>query len=184
VTFLPFCGLIIVYHNRMTEENYYIDKMKESDWEQVRLIFVEGISTGNATLETEAPDWEKWNSGHLALCRLVARSGESILGWAALSPVSSRRVYSGVAEVSVYISEKSRGKGVGKALMEALVSASEIAGIWTLQSGILAENRPSIELHKKIGFTVVGRRERIGKLKGRWRDVIVMERRSNITGID
>jgi L-amino acid N-acyltransferase YncA len=164
--------------------NFYLDKLKDSDWEQVRSIYMEGIATGNATLETEAPTWDRWNTGHLSECRLVARSGDSILGWAALSPVSGRRVYSGVMEVSIYIAEKSRGQGLGKLIAEALITESEKSGIWTLQSGILAENLASISLHKQVGFREVGRRERIGKLNGVWRDVVLMERRSKVVGID
>lgn len=156
--------------------------METGDWEQVRSIYLEGISTGQATFETEAPDWEKWNSSHLPLCRLVARRGELLAGWAALSLVSSRRVYSGVAEVSVYVAESFRGLGIGLDLLNALVNCSEQHGIWTLQAGILAENESSLTLHKKCGFREVGRRERIGKLGETWRDVILLERRSKIAG--
>jgi L-amino acid N-acyltransferase YncA len=166
----------------MTKVECVINKMETGDWEQVRSIYLEGISTGHATFETEAPDWEKWDSGHLPHCRLVARSGERMSGWAALSAVSSRRVYSGVAEVSVYVAGKFRGTGIGLGLLNALVSCSEEHGIWTLQAGILAENVSSLTLHKRCGFREVGRRERIGKLAGTWRDVILLERRSKIAG--
>lgn len=151
---------------------------------QVDAIYVEGIATGNATFQTEGKRWEEWNAGHLQACRLVAASDGKVLGWAALSPVSSRCVYAGVAEVSVYVSDKVRGKGVGLVLMEHLVSESEAAGIWTLQAGIFPENEASIALHTRCGFRIVGRRERIGQMKtGEWRDTILMERRSKIAGI-
>jgi phosphinothricin acetyltransferase len=163
---------------------YVIETMRAGDWEQVRLIYLEGIATGRATFETESPTWEKWNAAHLERCRLVARSDDTIIGWAALSSVSSRPVYSGVAEVSVYVAESSRGRGAGKALLAALIAASEREGLWTLQAGILAENRSSLVLHKKAGFREVGRRERIGKLNGAWRDVVLLERRSRVAGMD
>jgi L-amino acid N-acyltransferase YncA len=145
---------------------------------------LEGIATGDATFETIAPAWEEWDKGHLSSCRLVARGKDAICGWAALKPVSTRHAYRGVAEVSVYVREGMRGTGVGRALMEALVHASEQNGIWTLQAGILAENRASVELHRRCGFREVGRRERIGKLGHAWRDVVLMERRSTTVGID
>jgi L-amino acid N-acyltransferase YncA len=161
---------------------YAVGSLQAADWEQVRAIYLEGILTGQATFETQAPDWERWNASHLPHCRLVARAGETILGWAALSPVSTRRVYSGVAEVSLYISESFRGRGIGRALLDALVTCSEQNGIWTLQAGILTENESSLALHRKCGFRKVGRRERIGQLNGTWRDVILLERRSKIVG--
>lgn len=156
--------------------------METGDWEAVREIYKEGIDTGNATIETDAPPWERWNSNHRPDCRLVAKDGEQVVGWAALSPVSSREAYSGVAEVSVYVAEHARGTGVGKLLLSSLVSASESAGVWTLQASILVENEPSIALHSACGFRSVGTRERIGRLKGRWRDTLLMERRSNVAG--
>jgi L-amino acid N-acyltransferase YncA len=161
---------------------HLIDIMTVADWQQVRSIYLEGISTGQATFETEAPDWESWDSSHLPHCRLVARSDENIAGWAALSPVSKRRVYSGVAETSIYIAGSFRGFGIGKALLNALVACSEKHGIWTLQAGILTENDSSLMLHRKCGFREVGRRERIGRLNGTWRDVVLLERRSEIVG--
>lgn len=164
------------------EPECVIDKMKASDWEQVRAVYLEGIATGQATFETEAPDWEKWDSSHLSECRLTARIDESIAGWAALSPVSSRRVYRGVAEVSVYVAGNFRGQGIGRALLQALVDCSEQHGIWTLQAGILAENDSSLALHHSCGFREVGRRKRIGRLHGAWRDVILLERRSMAFG--
>jgi L-amino acid N-acyltransferase YncA len=161
---------------------HVIDALAPADWEQVRSIYLEGIKTGQATFETEAPYWDRWNSSHITHCRLVARRGERVTGWAALSQVSNRRVYSGVAEVSVYVASNYRGQGVGQALLEALINCSEQHGIWTLQAGILLENDSSIALHKKCGFREVGRRERIGCLNGTWRDVVLLERRSKIVG--
>jgi len=162
--------------------NYVVDEMKAGDWEQVRAIYLEGIATGMATFETDAPAWEKWDAGHLRKMRLVARDGNEILGWAALSPVSDRCVYGGVAEVSVYVGAGGRGRGVGRALLDALVEASERNGIWTLQAGVFPENEASIKLHLRCGFREVGRRERIGKLQGVWRDTLLLERRSQNVG--
>lgn len=162
--------------------SYIIDDLTAADWEQVRSIYVEGIATGHATFETGAPEWEKWDAGHLRKMRLVARDGDEILGWAALSPVSDRCVYGGVAEVSVYVGERGRGRGVGRALLEALVAASERNGIWTLQAGVFPENAASVKLHLGCGFREVGRRERIGKLHGIWRDTLLLERRSQSAG--
>lgn len=161
-----------------------IETMKAIDWEQVRDIYIEGIETGNATFQQEAPTWEEWDMSHLFECRFVARSEGDVLGWCALTPVSSRCVYRGVAEVSVYVGVKSQGRGVGSLLMDELVRASEENGIWTLQSGIFPENTGSIYLHKKFGFREVGVRERIGKMNGVWRDNLFFERRSTIVGID
>jgi L-amino acid N-acyltransferase YncA len=162
--------------------NYKIEFMQPADWPAVREVYVEGIATGNATFETELPDWEKWNSAHRHDCRLIARGGEKALGWAALSPVSARRVYSGVAEVSVYVAAAARGQGVGKSLLTALIQESEVNGIWTLQAGIFPENSASIALHKSCGFREVGARHRIGKLGETWRNVILLERRSAFVG--
>jgi len=156
--------------------------MTAEDWEAVRAIYLEGIATGNATFETAAPDWEKWDAGHLQACRFVARVQGEIVGWAALSPVSARKVYAGVTEVSVYVAERARSKKVGSRLLAELVKASEREGIWTLNAGIFPENTASIELHKRHGFRVVGTRERIGCMNGRWRDVTLMERRSQVVG--
>ena len=157
--------------------------MTPGDWSAVRAIYAEGITTGNATFETAPPEWEEWDERHLGSCRLVARSANEVIGWAALSPVSRRPVYRGVAEVSVYVSERARRQGVGAALLAALVSSSEREDIWTLQAGIFPENKASIELHKQAGFRIVGVRERLGALNGRWRDVILMERRSRAAGV-
>ena len=153
-----------------------------ADWDRVREIYLEGIATGNATFATDAPSWEKWDSSHRPDCRLVAREDGEVLGWAALSPVSSRCVYAGVAEVSVYVSAIARGRGVGRLLLSALVENSERAGVWTLQAGIFPENVASIELHRKLGFRLVGVREKVGCMNGRWRDVALMERRSAVVG--
>ncbi len=154
-------------------------------WEQVRRIHAEGIATGEATFETEPEsDWGSWSAAHLEYGRLVAAAGDRVLGWAALTPVSDRCVYAGVAEVSVYIADDARGQGVGSRLMQRLVEASEENGIWTLQAGIFDGNATSVALHEKFGFRLVGRRERLGKLKGRWRDVLMMERRSERVGVN
>jgi L-amino acid N-acyltransferase YncA len=160
-----------------------IDPMAPPDWPHIREIYLEGIATGHATFETDAPSWELWKAAHLLFGRLVARRGE-IVGWAALSPVSQRCVYAGVAEVSVYVSSARRGAGVGRALLRALIQESEQNGIWTLQAGIFPENSASIALHLACGFREVGRRERIGKLNGIWRDTILLERRSQTIGTD
>ena len=159
-----------------------VTPMTVDDWESVHNIYEEGIATGNATFEKSPPEYEVWDRGHLRTCRLVAREDGAVVGWAALSPVSSRCVYGGVAEVSVYVAEKARGRGVGLALMRALVEESEKAGIWTLQAGIFPENAASIDVHGKVGFRIVGLRERLGAMNGRWRDVVLMERRSAVVG--
>ena len=161
-----------------------INRMQPSDWERVREIYLEGIATGQATFETEAPTWEQWDAAHLPAARLVVRKGETIVGWAALSLVSQRRAYAGVAEVSVYVRKDRRGTGIGRALLEALIAESERNGIWTLQAVVFPENLATIALHKRCGFREVGRRERISKLNGEWRDTILLERRSQRTGID
>lgn len=164
--------------------SFEISRLEKQHWEQVRAIYMEGIATGLATFETDAPSWERWDAGHLSCCRLIAHEDETLKGWAALSSVSARSVYAGVAEVSVYVAERHRGSGVGRALLEALVSASESSGIWTLQAGIFAENEASVRLHLRCGFREVGRRERIACLRGRWRDTILLERRSTIVGVE
>lgn len=159
--------------------NYSIDTMKESDWMQVSSIYMDGIKTEMATFQSEVPSWEEWNKGHLEVCRFVARLEDKILGWVAMSPVSSRCVYVGVAEVSVYIHKDYKGMGIGTALLNQIVAESEKQGFWTLQSGIIKENIPSRSLHKKCGFREIGYRERVGKMNnGRWHDVVLMERRS------
>jgi len=149
----------------------------------VRAIYLEGIASGNATFEQSAPDWPDWNQGHLKCCRLVARLGSEIVGWTALSPVSRRQVYAGVAEFSIYVAERARRRGFGSALLQALIDAADREGIWMLQSGIFPENTASLELCRRFGFRVVGTRERIGWMNGRWRDVVLLERRSAIAGV-
>lgn len=160
-----------------------VERMKDEDWDAVRAIYQEGIATGNATFETAVPTWEEWNQDHLQDGRLVARYQDQLVGWAALTPVSGRCVYAGVAEVSVYVAATTRGQGVGKTLLQALVQESEEAGIWTLQAGIFPENGASLALHHACGFRQVGRRERLGQMDGMWRDVILMERRSQVVGV-
>ncbi|MHB0876689.1 MAG: GNAT family N-acetyltransferase [Anaerolineae bacterium] len=157
-----------------------LEPMRAADWDAVRRIYEEGIATANATFEVHAPDWPEWDRRHRADCRLVARRAGTVLGWAALSPVSAREVYRGVAEVSVYVAEAARSAGVGKALLRALVDASERQGVWTLQAGIFPENVASVALHEACGFRVVGRRERLGQMHGAWRDVLLLERRSDV----
>ncbi|MGH7563087.1 MAG: GNAT family N-acetyltransferase [Gemmatimonadota bacterium] len=166
----------------MREAN--IEPMREADWPAVADIHRQGIESGHATFETDAPAREVWDAGHLKAGRLVAREGDRVLGWAALSPVSDRCVYGGVAEVSVYVGAAARGRGIGGRLLAALVEASEEAGIWTLQAGIFPENEASLAIHRSCGFRVVGQRERLGRLADEWRDVILLERRSGSVGVD
>ena len=161
-----------------------IEKLLSGHWPEVRAVYQEGVASGDATFETEAPEWERWDASHLRACRLVALTGERVAGWAALSPVSARKVYAGVAEVSVYVGAGFRGRGLGRALLSTLVRESEAGGIWTLQASVFPENVASVELHKACGFREVGRRERVGRLKGRWRDTILLERRSRTVGVD
>jgi|SRR6476661_132573 len=154
-----------------------------SHWPQVRAIYEQGIATGNATFTTDAPSWEDWDRGHLAHSRLVATDGSgTVMAWAALSPVSSRCVYGGVAEVSIYVATEARGQGLGHQLLAALIAESEAHGIWTLQAGIFPENTSSLRIHTSAGFREVGRRERIGQLHGQWRDTLLLERRSATVG--
>ncbi|MCC2548753.1 N-acetyltransferase family protein [Hymenobacter sp. BT175] len=159
--------------------------MTEAHWPAVKAIYEAGIATGNATFETQAPAWEAWNRAHLGHSRLVAvDEAGTVQGWAALSPVSSRCVYGGVAEISVYIAAEARGQGVGRQLLQALIADSEAQGIWTLQAGTFEENTASIALHTQAGFRVIGHRERIGQHHGVWRNTVQMERRSPAVGID
>jgi phosphinothricin acetyltransferase len=160
------------------EPSVEIAPMLPADWDQVRRIYAEGIETGNATFEVDVPAWEAWNAAHRADCRLIAREGSRVLGWASISPVSGRCVYGGVGEVSVYVGGDARGRGVGRSLLAALIDESERHGIWTLQAGIFPENEASLRLHRGLGFRDVGRRERIGRMGGVWRDVLLLERRS------
>lgn len=160
--------------------------LTEAHWPEVRAIYEQGIATGHATFQTKAPDWQDWHAGHLLHCRLVAADAGNgqVLGWAALTPVSGRCVYAGVAEVSVYVADAARGQGLGRKLLAELVAESEQNGIWTLQAGIFPENAPSRKLHEAAGFRVVGYRERIGQMQGRWRDTMLLERRSATVGIE
>ncbi len=155
-----------------------IDDLRGDDWPELARIYAEGLASGDASFETDVPDWAAWNEAHLAAPRLVAREPAGVAGWAALVPVSRRSVYRGVAEVSVYVASRARGRGVGRALLEELVERSERAGVWTLQAMVFPENEPSLRLHRACGFRVVGVRERLGRLHGRWRDVLLLERRS------
>mgnify|MGYP003681949572 CR=1 FL=1 len=159
-----------------------IETMDDGDWATVEAICQEGIATGDATFEVRPPQWEDWDRFHLPDCRLVARRQGQIVGWAALAPVSPRPAYAGVAEVSIYVTASARRQGVGKALLQALVQASEQAGIWTLQAGVFPENEASMALHRSCGFRLVGYRERLGELNGVWRDVVLLERRSQVAG--
>ncbi len=158
--------------------------LKATDWPRVQEIYAEGIATGDATFEAEPPAWEEWNAKHLRACRLVAEVGGRVAGWAALCPVSDRCVYGGVAEVSVYVGRDVQGKGIGTLLLRELVADSEREGFWTLQAGIFPENRASIVVHEKCGFRLLGKRDRLGKMDGVWRDVLLFERRSATVGIE
>jgi L-amino acid N-acyltransferase YncA len=177
--------------------NPLIGELTAADWPAVQRIYAEGIAGGNATFESEVPPWPVWDGKHLAGCRLVARfpagegmSGGSpeghrpgeVVGWAALAPVSTRAVYRGVAEVSVYVATFAQGQGVGRALLRRLIEAAESAGVWTLQASIFPENEASLRLHLGCGFRFVGRRERIAQMAGRWRDTLLLERRSQVVG--
>ncbi len=153
-----------------------------SDWEQVAEIYSKGIKTGNATFELTVPSWENWNKSHLDTCRIVAETKNIITGWAALTPVSSRCVYGGVAEVSVYVHPQFFGQKIGSQLLEVLITESEKNDIWTLQASIFPENKASIRIHEKHGFRKIGYRERIGNMNGKWRDTVILERRSSIVG--
>jgi len=147
-------------------------------WEAVRAIFQQGIEGGIATFETEPPDWPAWNAAHRPDCRLVALEQGTVVGWAAVSPVSKRPAYAGVAEVSVYVAREHQSRGVGQRLLEALIVASEDAGIWTLQAVVFPQNAASLAIHRRVGFREVGRRERIARLRGAWQDTVLLERRS------
>jgi len=166
----------------MTDE-LIVRQLYATDWESVRAIYLEGIATGQATFETAAPDWGEWDSAHLPFARLAASRHTEFCGWAALSPVSKRLAYSGVAEVSVYVAEHSRGRGVGTALLRRLIYESEQNGVWTLQAVVFPENAATLALHVRSGFREVGRREHIGELNGAWRDTLLLERRSRKVGV-
>jgi L-amino acid N-acyltransferase YncA len=162
-----------------------IDPMTAHDWPAVRRIYAQGIATGDATLEREAPDWDHFDRSHPAECRFVAREhpGGPVSGWTALGHYSARKVYSGVAWESVYVAEDARGQGVGQALLRALIPASEAAGYWTLFAGVMAENAGSLALHESVGFRRVGVQRAMGQdARGRWRDVVLLERRSETVG--
>jgi L-amino acid N-acyltransferase YncA len=156
--------------------------LRPDDWPEVARIFEEGIRTGNATFETEVPSWETWDAAHVPEHRFVAERDGRLVGWSALVPVSSRVCYAGVSEVSAYVGEEARGEGVGTALLAAVIESSERAGIWTLETGVFPENEPSLRLLQRFGFRIVGTRERIGRLHGIWRDVVFLERRSEVVG--
>lgn len=156
--------------------------LEASHYPAIAQIYAEGLETGIATFETKVPSWEAWDSSHLSHCRLGAFENETLLGWTALSPVSTRQVYSGVAELSIYINASARGTGVGKFLLKHLIECSEANGIWTLQAGIFSENNASISLHQKCGFRIIGYREKIAQRDGKWYDNTLMERRSTIVG--
>jgi len=163
-----------------------IQAMTVDDWLDVRRIYSEGIATGDATLEREAPDWGHFDRSHPTECRFVARDDSgAVVGWTALGGYSARKVYGGVAWESVYVAEGARGAGVGRALLAALLPASETAGYWTLLAGVLAENAPSLALHERVGFRRIGVQRRLGQdASGRWRDVVLLERRSVVIGVD
>ena len=158
--------------------------MTASDWMSVAEIYKQGIDTGNATFQQTVPTREEWNTAHISDCRIVAIVDNEIAGWAALSSVSARAVYSGVAEVSVYVGNKYRGQQIGTKLLESIIHESECHGYWTLQSGILTENSASIALHKKSGFREIGYREKVAKMNNVWRNTILFERRSTVTGVE
>ncbi len=157
--------------------------MEPDHWNEVRRIYEEGLATMNATFQTTAPEWEEWDRAHIQKCRLIALDKGEIVGWAALTPVSDRCVYGGVAEVSIYISSSARGKGIGKELLQNLIENSESNQFWTLQAGIFPENKASIKIHEENGFRIIGTREKIGQMNGGWRDTVIMERRSNKVGV-
>jgi L-amino acid N-acyltransferase YncA len=152
--------------------------MRAEDWPEVAAIYAEGIASGTATFETAVPPYAAWDAAHLADHRLVAREGDTVIGWAALSPYSERAVYGGVAEDTIYVAAHARGRGIGLGLLRRLIESAESAGIWTLQAAMFPENAASIALHERCGFRTVGTRERLAKLHGVWRDVLLMERRS------
>lgn len=154
--------------------------LRPEHWPEVARIYADGIATGNATFETEVPSWRQWDCAHLAEHRFVALRNDTVVGWVAVSSVSDRCVYGGVVESSVYVDEGVRGQGVGRLLLERLIASTEQARIWTIQTGIFPENVPSVRLHERVGFEVVGRRRRLGKLRGVWRDVLLVERRSHV----
>ena len=160
-----------------------IKSMEPRHWNEVRRIYVEGLATGNATFQTTAPEWEEWDKAHIQTGRLLAFENGIVVGWAALTPVSGRCVYGGVAEISVYVAETARGKGVGKYLLKSLIENSEANKFWTLQAGIFPENIASVKIHEANGFRLIGKREKIGQMNGVWRDTVLLERRSKVVGV-
>ena len=160
----------------------HVEPLRAGHWPEVARIYAAGVATRNATFETSVPSWQDWDRAHLAEHRFVAIENGAVLGWAALVPVSDRCVYAGVVENSVYVAEAARRRGVGRTLLDALVASTEAAGIWTIQTGVFPENEASVRLHERVGFHVVGRRERLGQLDGVWRDVLLLERRSGVVG--
>jgi L-amino acid N-acyltransferase YncA len=161
-----------------------IDEMRAEDWDQVRQIYLDGLATGQASFEVEAPSWEYWNKNHHSHSRLVARRDGQVIAWSALAPVSIRRCYAGVAEVSLFVAADERGRGVGKRLLQAVIESSERHGIWTLCGAAFPENQASIRLQLACGFRIVGRRERVAQHHGVWRDTILTERRSGVVGAE
>ena len=160
------------------------EKLVKEHWPQVKSIYEKGIETGNATFQTAVPTWEEWNNSHVENCRIVVVEDDKVSGWAALTPVSGRCVYAGVGEVSIYVAPEQQGMGIGKSLLNELIKQSEAEGFWTLTAGIFPENKGSLKIHEKAGFKILGIRERIGKMNGKWRDTVLLERRSNVVGVD
>jgi phosphinothricin acetyltransferase len=161
-----------------------VREMTPDDWGRVSAIYRQGIATGNSTFETAVPPYDQWAAKHVSGCSLVACDGAGVVGWAALSPYSGRAVYAGVAEASIYVAAERRGEGIGTLLLRALIERSEAKGFWTLQAGIFPENRASVAMCKKLGFREVGVRRRFGRRDGVWRDVLLLERRSDRVGAD
>jgi L-amino acid N-acyltransferase YncA len=172
------------YDSPGKKETFSIENMTAEAWPEVERIYMAGIATKNATFEQQAPGWQAWNNSHRSDCRLIASLSGRIVGWAALSNVSNRCIYAGVAEVSIYIDPEYQGRGIGDRLMKALIIESESNGIWTLQAGIFPENKKSIQLHLRNGFRIIGTRERIGKMDGIWRNTVLLERRSDRVGVE
>jgi L-amino acid N-acyltransferase YncA len=164
---------------RVPAQPITVEPLRPEHWPEVAAIYRDGIATGNATFETEVPTWETWDAARFDDHRFVAIRDGRVVGWTAVGPVSDRCVYGGVVENSVYVGEDARGQGVGRLLLEQLIRSTDAAGIWTIQTGIFPENDASVRLHERVGFRVVGRRERLGKLRGVWRDVLLLERRSS-----
>jgi phosphinothricin acetyltransferase len=157
-----------------------VAELRQEHWPEVALIYADGIATGDATFETEVPSWEAWDAAHLAEHRFVALDDGRVIGWAAVSSVSDRCVYGGVVENNVYVAPEARGQGIGRLLLERLIDSTEAAGVWTIQTGVFPENEVSVRLHQRVGFEIVGTRRRLGKLNGVWRDVLLLERRSDV----